>query len=271
MDVLELASGGTRKRLVLRRYDKWYDETGQAPGPAEMRSLQLAYEAGIPAPEPIWIDTEAIFEQQAIVLSFLDGSPLLTPEDPIDWARQIASALCRVHEIPVRPSDAALIAPIRAGEDRYMENEQELTARHPLGESLWARRMELQSHLIAQPAVFLHSDYWPGNTMWLNQELVSVIDWEGCGTGDPAFDVAYCAADMRYIGHDTAADIFVATYIAETGRELTNLKYWELVSLCRPMPDLGNWIPSWNAYGLAITKHEARARHAELIRAAISS
>ncbi len=270
MDVIESTSGASSERLVLRRYGKWYDEIGEAPGPAELRSLELASEAGILAPEPIWIDDDDIFEEQAILISFVNGSPLLLPQDPTDWAEQLASALCRVHSIEVQPADAALIPPIRAGEDRYMENEIELVAKHPLGKSLWEKRIELQGQLVAQPDVFLHTDFWPGNTMWLDQDLVGVIDWEGCGTGDPAVDVAYCATDMRYISHETAADAFIASYVAESGRELANLKYWELVSLCRPMPDIGHWIPGWNAYGLAITKSQVRARHADLVRTAIS-
>lgn len=270
MDVVEFLDAESKRRLVLRRYGDSSDELDATLDRAELRALELASQAGIPAPEPLWIDTDGIFDEQAILISFLDGSPLLTPEDPIDWAQQLASALCRVHTLQTEASDAALLPPIRAGADRYMEGEIEVTAGHPLGQSLWDRLTVLRDDLVAQSEVFLHTDFWPGNTMWLGQQLVAVIDWEGCGTGDPAYDVAYCAMDMRYVGYDVAAEAFIATYLAESGRELANFKYWELVSLCRPMPDIGNWVPSWNAYGLNITEGQARTRHTDLIRSAVS-
>ena len=40
------------------------------------------------------------------------------------------------------------------------------------------------------PAVLLHGDFWPGNTLWRDGKLVAVIDWEDAALGDPLADLA---------------------------------------------------------------------------------
>jgi aminoglycoside phosphotransferase (APT) family kinase protein len=100
--------------------------------------------------------------------------------------------------------------------------------------------------------------------------LEAVVDWEGGSIGDPAIDVAYCASDIRLLGLDSAADHFVDSYRRASGRSLDNLDYWNLLALCRPMPDIAIWVPGWKAMGVDITLGEARTRHDELIETALS-
>jgi aminoglycoside phosphotransferase (APT) family kinase protein len=103
----------------------------------------------------------------------------------------------------------------------------------------------------------------------VDEKLVAVIDWEGGWIGDPALDVAYCALDIRLLGMDSVADHFIEEYRRISGRALANLKYWEWVALCRPMPDVAEWVPGWHAVGLDVSADEVRRRHRELIEAAL--
>lgn len=51
-----------------------------------------------------------------------------------------------------------------------------------------------------------------------------------------------------------------------TGRPLDALSYWEVEALCRPMPDIGEWLPAWHSLGeAAITVESAQAKHAAMI------
>ena len=118
--------------------------------------------------------------------------------------------------------------------------------------------------------VFSHTDYWPGNTLWRNGDLSAVVDWESPATGDREMDVAYCSVDIRYLGMDKVADRFVQTYRDVTGEPLSNLSHWEAIALCRPMPDIGKWVPAWQAMGRDISEDKARARHTEIIEAFLS-
>ena len=113
--------------------------------------------------------------------------------------------------------------------------------------------------------VFSHADYWPGNTLWDSGELAAVVDWESPATGPREMDVAYCALDIRYLGMDKVADRFVQTYRDETGDSLDGFTHWEAVALCRPMPDIGGWVPAWNAMGRDISVDRARSRYNEVL------
>jgi aminoglycoside phosphotransferase (APT) family kinase protein len=40
------------------------------------------------------------------------------------------------------------------------------------------------------PSALLHGDFWPGNTLWRDGQLMAIIDWEDAQFGDPLADVA---------------------------------------------------------------------------------
>ena len=261
MDVL--VDGNSR--MVLRRYGPWYAERGEDAAAREIRALELLQRAGVPAPAPIWIGTNGVFEEQAIITSFVEGGPDLTPRDPFDWAEQLASTLAQIHAISLKNDDLELFKP-GVGEDtrRIIETPEKVLG-HPLGEALLRRMVDLGDRPADQPSVFSHSDFWPGNTMWVDGTLRAVVDWESPATSDREMDVAYCALDIRYLGMDRVADRFVSAYMEVTGDVLSKLAHWEAIALCRPMPDIAVWIPAWVAMGRVMTEESARNTHTRAI------
>jgi aminoglycoside phosphotransferase (APT) family kinase protein len=261
MDVLVDGSS----RMVLRRYHPSYAERGEDAAAREIRTLELLQRTGIPAPAPIWHGTNGIFEEQAIIVSFVEGEPELTPRDPFHWAESLASTLAQIHAVKLTNEDLEVFRP-GVGEDaRRVEEAPETVLEHPLGEPLLRRRVLLQNQLIGQSPVFSHTDFWPGNTLWRDNELKAVIDWESPATGDREMDVAYCSLDIRYLAMDRVADRFVGAYREATGETLPNLAHWEAVALCRPMPDIAQWVPAWNAMGKTMTEDKARLEHTRVI------
>lgn len=255
-------------RVVLKRY--WLPEPGEiSPAESEFRALALAAEHGIAAPSPIWIDRIGLFPERAIVISYVEGQVELDAVDPIDWAAQLAATLNSIHGIRTAPADQALFPDL--GDDDSHYPGRETLEQHPLGRELWARGVEAADSLQPVDPVYVHHDFWSGNTLWIDDALVAVLDWEGGAIADPAIDVAYCALDIRLLGLDEAADHFVEVYRELSGRDLSNLRYWELMALSRPMPDIAMWVPSWQAMGVEIGVDEARLRHTALITAALES
>ncbi|HEX6299060.1 MAG TPA: phosphotransferase [Acidimicrobiia bacterium] len=262
MDVLK--EGSTR--LLLRRYGAWADNRGVDIAARETRALELLQRANIPAPAPIWVDSDGVFDEQAIVISFVEGEPDLTPANPFDWAEKLAAVLSRIHEIRLEDDDLDLFPP-GAGEDiaKIQEN-PEMVLEHPLGEDLLRRRMLLDNRDLESDLVFSHTDFWPGNTLWTDGDLAAVIDWESPAMGEREMDVAYCSLDIRYLGMDRVADHFIESYRELSGNSLPNLSHWEAVALCRPMPDIAQWVPVWEAMGRTITKEQARSRYTEVLK-----
>lgn len=261
MDVL--TEGSTR--IVLRRYGPWSRDREVDVAARETRALELLQRANIPAPAPIWIDSDGVFDEQAILISFVEGAPDLTPSNPFEWAEQLASVLIRIHDVRLEGSDLDLFPP-GAGEDiRKIQENPEMVLEHPLGEDLLRRRVMLGSRDIESDQVFSHTDYWPGNTLWNQGELAAVVDWESPSFGDREMDVAYCSLDIRYLGMDRVADHFVKTYREASGSPLADLIHWEAVALCRPMPDIAEWVPAWVAMGRDISEDRARERYTQVL------
>ncbi len=135
-----LAEGATR--MILRRYGPWTN--GEISVAArETRALELLQRANIPAPAPIWVDTEGVFEEPSILISFVEGDPDLTPSNPFDWAEKLAAVLTRIHDVRLENDDREMFPP-GAGEDvaKVQEN-PEMVLEHPLGEDLLRRRVLL--------------------------------------------------------------------------------------------------------------------------------
>lgn len=261
MDVL--TDGSTR--LVLRRYGAWANDSEIDAAVQETRALELMQRANVPAPAPIWVDSEGVFTEKALLISFIDGVPDLTPANPFDWAEQLAAVLIRIHSVRLEQDDLPLFPP-GAGEDiEKIQENPEVVLDHPLGEALLRRRVMLGSRDIESDQVFSHTDYWPGNTLWNNSDLAAVIDWESPAVGDREMDVAYCSLDIRYLGMDRVADHFIESYREQRGSPLADLTHWEAVALCRPMPDIARWVPSWVGLGREISEDQARKRYNEVL------
>lgn len=261
MDVL--TDGATR--LVLRRYGHWYDERGENAALRETRALELMQRANIPAPAPIWIDTEGVFDEQATIVSYVEGKPELSPSNPFDWAERLASVLARIHEVRLDDDDQETFS-ASAGEDvRRISENPEVVLEHPLGENLLRRQLVLAGRDGDTESVFSHADFWPGNTLWRGSDFVAVVDWESAATGPRAMDVAYCSLDIRYLGMDRVADHFTESYRDTTGADLPDLEHWEAIALCRPMPDIARWVPAWVSMGKDITPEAARERYTSVL------
>lgn len=231
----------------------------------ETRALELMQRANIPAPAPIWIDSDGVFEEQAILVSFVEGEPDLTPSNPFDWAEKLASVLTRIHDIRLEGDDLEMFPPGVGENMRKIQENPEMVLEHPLGEDLLRRRVMFGNRDLESEEVFSHTDFWPGNTLWSDGDLTAVLDWESPATGDREMDVAYCSLDIRYLGMDKVADHFIKTYRELAGDSLPNLNYWEAVGLCRPMPDIAQWVPVWVSMGRNVTEEKARARFTEVL------
>ena len=255
---------GRGRRWVLRRHGPWWNERNPQVALKEHAVHVMVKENGIPAPDIVWAAEPGIFETPALVMEHVDGQDLLIPEDPIDAGRQLAQALDAIHAaVPDQATRTLLETSTSPDGDR-----PEGFYDHPDAERVTSRHESLRPP--SPRAALIHGDFWPGNTMWKAGKLIAVLDWEEATLGDPMNDVAYCALDLRYLGLDAAATAFLHTYFSASGRESDTLAYWTLFALSRPMPDITQWLPAWEAKGIThISADALRARHQELLEDAL--
>lgn len=265
MDVLEVAGAmGAPQRFVLRRHP-----SGSfgfiVSAEREALALELAGAVGVPVPSVVWIDDAGIFDETALVLSFLEGEPPAGSINTQHRADQLAGALVRIHSVVLAKREHTTLERYVAGEGDDGVSVPDALAAHSLGPALLDRIRDLRRSLVEVDECFLHADYHPGNSLWRKEQLVGVVDWEMAGIGDPAFDVAYCATDLRCLGLDAPADRFIATYRRISGRQLPNLTYWTAIALARAMPDVASWLPAFATMDGDVTASALRRKHSDLV------
>lgn len=235
--LVELAlSDGTPKRVVVRRPS--YDALAVVR--REHALLQRCAMLGILAPAPCFLDSEV----PAIVLEYVGGAPDFAPANLHGMLEQMAAQLARIHRVPVdarlamlepRSKSAARQVAFRPEQVDTSLNEPEL--RRVVSE-LWPWPQ-------LNPDVLLHGDYWPGNLLFDDGKLTSVLDWEEAELGDPLADVALTRLDLLWAFGEDAAEVFTSYYRQVSSIDWTNLARWELCIALRPLGQLPRWASSY--------------------------
>jgi len=114
-------------------------------------------------------------------------------------------------------------------------------------------------------AVLLHGDFWPGNTLWRDGELVALIDWEDAAVGDPLADLANGRLEVLFAFGEAALDAFTDAYRAAMPKlDYADLPEWDLFAVRRLVPEMPKW-------GLDPKQEEALRRRADWFAARATS
>lgn len=275
MDVLEYESPETpAQKVITRQY--WESRNPEADNrlygePAVLRALRAN---GVPAPDLI-VDLETaseIFGRPAVVISYLDGIPNLIPDDPADWARQLAVALARVHSTPVISQLSTVVGSAHTDITKWMTQTEpsDRFKKHTLGIELWKAMRQLWPDVDASAKQLLHGDFWAGNTVWDGETLLAIVDWEEPAVGEPMLDIGYFLTDATYFGIDIE-DAFLEQYKQASGNQIKDLLFWKMVAAARAMPDVGPWAQGYSELGIrTLTADEIRRAHSDCVQGLLS-
>ena len=108
----------------------------------------------------------------------------------------------------------------------------------PADATNWARQLAraiARVHMIdiagEKPTSYLvHGDYWAGNTLWKNEKLVAIVDWEEPRTGEPTFDITGLVQDAAFSGIDIEQSA-IDQYERVSGRSPRDHKFWSMVGV----------------------------------------
>jgi aminoglycoside phosphotransferase (APT) family kinase protein len=252
--------------IAVRRYQAFghYDRGQKAR--REFAALQCAWQNGIPAPQPLYLDeTGGLLGIPGIVTQYVPGAQIESPDDPITWARALAETLARIHAVPGEVAPRSLLLDANAEATWFLHSDRipDFMLAHPDGERVWQAVRQGFPRLEPVPPTLVHVDYWPGNILWDGGQISAVVDWEEAAFGDPAIDVAYCRMDIALRGLSQAADEFLRAYEAVAGHPLANLGFWELAAAARPMFSPQGWVdqsPQKERFPQFIVQAEKAAR-----------
>ncbi|MES2495698.1 MAG: phosphotransferase family protein [Pseudomonadota bacterium] len=248
--LFDVVDKGTTKRYVSRQEtyvdpDSPFLATGD-----QFRAMRIAFEHGLPVPEPIFEYDASDGMGNGFVTAFAAGEtmPKRIQKDPDFLAvrpRLVADAagiLARIHALPSqsfgflaeRPDSADTVSAHRDLYDGYRQARPAIEAGFR-----WLER----NRPSVVDRVFLHGDFRLGNLMIDGTDGISaVLDWECAHLGQPAEDLGWlCTRSWRFSRPDLPAaglasrQELLDAYSAAGGRsyDADEIRYWEIFGLVR--------------------------------------
>lgn len=243
MTALEaLRPDGHTQKMIVRRYGDIDLKHNPQVAANEFELLHLLHSVGLATPAPYHLDQSGeIFSTPYVVLEYIEGKPEFAPSNVSDLIFQLAAHLSRIHQVDGSKPDVSFLP---QQEQRYAEklrgrpaNVDESLDEGPIRDALEAVWPLPQRNT----QVLLHGDFWPGNLLWRDGQLVAVIDWEDAAVGDPLADVANSRLEVLWAFGIEAMQRFTQQYEAMTTIDFTYLPYWDLCAALRPIAQIAQW------------------------------
>ncbi len=296
-EIFAVTRGETR--VVLRRAPAHASSATAHDVLREFHILAAIKDSGVRIPRPIAAcDDPSVFGAPFYLMAHVDGVPVRTGV-PEAWTRDPE----RQHRAPEELIDA--IADVHAVDwrsvgleelghpDRFLERQvprwlaqldsyggRELPAARELAVWLDANRPPEQA-----PALF-HGDYKADNVLYARStppKLLAIVDWEMASIGDPLVDVAWAmifhpapgkpmslgmhGAHTFDLRHVPPAGELLARYAARSGRDLANMRWYEVFARWKLAIVLEGSYAKWQRGESVKPVHELFGRQADVLLA----
>ena len=257
---------GQTERLIVRRHGAIDLAHNPRIAADEFRLLQLLQIANIAAPAPYLLDESCeTFPTPYLVMAFIEGETDFAPTVLGRQIRQIATQLAAIHRVDATHFDLSFLPNMTEQFSRRLSQRptklddtlSEGRIRDAL-EPVWPRPPR-------NAPVLLHGDYWPGNILWKDGQLVAVIDWEDVARGDPLGDLANARLELLFFYGPDALHDFTRHYLAESPIDTTDLPYWDLCVALRPIVPFATMFPD------PATAQTMRERHTWFVEQALAA
>jgi len=209
---------------------------------SEAAAMTLAASYGLPTPSLIAHDP------LALIRSVLPGTTSVPVELTATRLRALGAAAAAFHRVPLTPTPEL---PMR---ERHMYWKDLAAWRREGAEPSTPLLDEAGRVLQRQPVpddelVFVHGDLWAGNTLWLGDECVGVIDWDAAGAGSYGVDLGSLRLDTALFYGVGAIDEVLAGWEDASGRAAENVAYWDVVAALNVEADMKDSVPAMQSTG----------------------
>ena len=233
---------GQTKKMSVRQHGEVDLKHNPHIAADEFKLLHLLQSYGLATPTPYYLDQSGeIFSTPYIVIEYIEGKSEFALSHIPDLILQFATQLSRIHAVDCSKLDVSFLP---TAEKRYTEMLRERPTHVDESSDEGHIRDALEA---AWPfpqrntSVLLHGDFWPGNILWQDGQLVGVIDWEDAQLGDPLADVANSRLEILWAFGLDAMQSFTQQYQSMTAIDFTNLPYWDLCAALRTASKFAEW------------------------------
>lgn len=233
---LALANGGHRQVVVRRHGAADWKSLEDDVTASEFALQTTLFNLGLTVPEPLMLDVSGtVFSSPYLVMEMVDGTTEVEDSQLTDALLKMADFLLRLHALDTDPLDLTLLP---SGDDPVQGALQYI----PDTPSNTALRTAVSYWKPCPPDdTLLHGDFWPGNIMWRDGEIVAVIDWEDAAIGSAVSDVAGCRSELMAIYGEAAMQTFTEHYLANTSHDMTDLPLWEVYAGYAALGSMADW------------------------------
>jgi len=240
---LGIDHGGTLLEAVLRVGDP----NSRQRLATEAAALTLADAHQLAAPRLLAVDLDgAATGRPALLVTVLTGSSTIPAVASVARLQVLGAAAATLHAIATGPRPGL---PLRT---RPLADMDFAASRRASGSSplLEAAAERVNQVPIPQARTGLvHGDLWQGNTLWVGEHCVGMVDWDAAGVGHPGIDLGTLRLDAAIVfGLPAAAEILEGWQQA-TGRAPDAMAYWDLVASLTTPTDMATWLPVAHAHG----------------------
>jgi aminoglycoside phosphotransferase (APT) family kinase protein len=265
------------KRMILRRPGTETLKREPTAAIDEFRLLQMTRSLGLPTQTPYLLDSMGrFFSTPCLVVEYIEGETEFALQSSTTFISQMAIHLARIHQVDSAALDLGFLSrpgntfaiPTRKCTTDTDNSLNEAHIREVL-EPVWPLTPKNASSL-------LHGDYWPGNILWRNGEIVAVIDWEAAKVGDPLSDLAITRLDiLTMFGIDAMTD-FTDHYKSIMAIDYIHLPYWDLWAALRLLRmstgNFAEWAAFFPPFGRSdITEQTLKAHFRTFIKQAFEA
>jgi aminoglycoside phosphotransferase (APT) family kinase protein len=254
---LEVAQpdGNTRK-LIVRQHGETDLKYNPHIAADEYKLLRQLHDREIPAPMAYDYDESAtILPTPYVVIEYIEGDTVFAPADVTSYVTQLATQLTNLHRLDATTLDVAFLPQQSA---RYTT--RVTMSPRVIDDTLAESRIRATLRLSLPPqskntTVLLHGDYWPGNILWRDAQLVGIIDWEDAALGDPLSDLGNARFEIMWALGTDAMQAFTQHYQSIMPLDYAALPYWDLYAALRAIPHVSKWAAD------ATAEQQMRERH----------
>lgn len=211
----------------------------------EAGSLRLAARTGVQTPKILVYDEIGkACGVPAVLMSRLEGSVNLRPEDMDSWLQGLAEALVHIHAVEA---------------DDFPWSYRTYVDINSLDTPMWSSCPGLWKeaiNIVKRPApytkqCFIHRDYHPTNVLWEGSTVSGVVDWVNACRGPAGIDVGHCRLNLALLYGVQTADSFLDAYQRQAGStEFKYDPYWDILSLIEILPGPPQVYQGWTAFGV---------------------
>lgn len=194
----------------------------------EFNLLAQLQSAGLPVPTPYHLDTSCeILRTPYLIIELVNGKTVFEPTDVDDYLRQFAAMLARIHQVDLSSVDVSSLR---------KQNPLDIACRAP---------------------ALVHGDYWMGNVLWRDGELIAVVDWEDAAIGDPLADLGNARLEVLWALGKDAMHTFTTHYRAAMPHlEYGILPQWDLQLAQKVAGQFTAWAADEAAAKTMLERHE---------------